>query len=71
MRSIGLATSQADNIIKTNKLRTLNSTYTGTGINIGVISDSYNKNSRVSTDISTGDLPKVGNPNDNLTPVTV
>jgi hypothetical protein len=51
--------------------------YSGTGIQVGVLSDSYNDYASsdpahdAAVDISTGDLPGPGNPYGNTTPVTV
>lgn len=47
---------------------------TGAGITVGVMSDSYNRSTNpitAATDVSTGDLPGVGNPAGNTTPVVV
>jgi hypothetical protein len=45
--------------------------FEGEGVNIGVLSDSYNFLGGAATDVSTGDLPGPGNPYGNTTPVTV
>jgi hypothetical protein len=44
--------------------------YTGKGIRIGVISDSYNEKGGAATDIANGDLPGTTNPYGYTTPVT-
>ncbi|MEJ7737987.1 MAG: choice-of-anchor Q domain-containing protein [Chitinophagaceae bacterium] len=45
--------------------------YEGQGIRIGVLSDSYNALGGAAGDIASGNLPGVGNPLGNTTPVTV
>ena len=45
--------------------------YAGQGIRIGVLSDSYNSLGTAAGDITGGNLPGVGNPWGNTTPVTV
>lgn len=45
--------------------------YQGQGVRIGVLSDSYNSKGGANTNISNGELPGAGNPDGNLTPVTV
>jgi hypothetical protein len=45
--------------------------YSGFGIKIGVLSDSFNSLGGAPEDVLTGDLPGPGNPLGNLTPVTV
>lgn len=45
--------------------------YAGAGIKVGVLSDSYNALGTASADVATGNLPGVGNPFGNTTPVTV
>jgi hypothetical protein len=43
----------------------------GTGVKIGVLSDSYNNQGGAATNVATGDLPGPGNPNGFTTAVTV
>ncbi|MEM8897105.1 MAG: HYR domain-containing protein [Bacteroidota bacterium] len=66
----GLTGNQADIALKTDIAR---STYgvDGSGIKIGVLSDSYNTLREAEIAISSGDLPGPGNPNGYLSPVTV
>ena len=45
--------------------------YSGEGIKIGVLSDSYNALKGAAADIKKGELPGTGNPYGNTTPVTV
>ncbi|HEY2726479.1 MAG TPA: hypothetical protein VGI61_04865, partial [Parafilimonas sp.] len=45
--------------------------YQGQGIKIGVLSDSYNAKNGAATNVANGDLPGTGNPDGDLTPVTV
>lgn len=71
---VGAATSQGDDAQRTDVVRSFQG-LTGTGITVGVISDSYNLNTNAITDanddISTGDLPGAGNPLGNTQPVTI
>lgn len=70
LTNIGAATTQGDAVMNANTAR---STFgvDGAGIKIGVISDSYDKNSGAAGNITAGDLPGVGNPNGYTTPITV
>jgi subtilisin family serine protease len=72
---IGTVTTQADETIKTDWVRETLTIDTqnleGQGIKIGVISDSYNRDSGETQNIKTGDLPGVENPNGYTTPVNV
>ncbi|MFN8018898.1 MAG: fibronectin type III domain-containing protein [Acidimicrobiales bacterium] len=43
----------------------------GTGVRVGILSDSYNNLSGAATDVAGGDLPGAGNPCGHTTPVTV
>ncbi len=45
--------------------------YMGQGIKIGVLSDSYNAKNGAANNVTTGDLPGPGNPDGDVTPVTV
>lgn len=54
----GIATSQADFIQEVDRVReSLPVGYDGTGVKIGVLSDSYNSKNGAATDIASGDLP--------------
>ena len=54
----GIATSQADFIQEVDRVRkSLPIGYDGTGVKIGVLSDSYNSKNGAATDIASGDLP--------------
>ncbi len=67
---VGNVTSQADSVANADTART-DFGVNGSGIKIGVISDSYNTLGGEAAGIASGDLPGVGNPNGFLTPVTV
>jgi hypothetical protein len=68
--NIGLVTSQGDSSMHSSIVRrTLG--YNGTGIKVGVLSDSYNYLGGAAADVASGDLPGAGNPNGYTTPVTV
>ena len=69
----GSATSEGDSQLKAALAR---STYSldGSGVKVGVLSDSYNKSTnaiKAANDIASGDLPGVGNPCGYTTPVSV
>jgi uncharacterized repeat protein (TIGR01451 family) len=66
---IGAANSEGDVAHKADLVRNVG--FNGTGIRIGVISDSYNNNGGAATDVTNGDLPGPGNPFGNTTAVTV
>ncbi len=72
---IGTVTTQGDEIINTDWVRETTTIETqnldGSGIKIGVISDSYNQDSGAAQDIKIGELPGVDNPNGYNTPVQV
>jgi len=76
--SIGAVTSQGVEAMRSEALRT-NLETDGSGIRVGILSDSYNNFDPArgrpltdeSQDISTGDLPGEGNPNGFTTPVDV
>ncbi|MFO0939733.1 MAG: S8 family serine peptidase [Pirellulales bacterium] len=58
MASVGAVTSEADVVLQTQRLRESTPTgYNGSGIRIGVISDSYNNKNGAATDVTSGDLP--------------
>ncbi|MEM6394244.1 MAG: S8 family serine peptidase [Planctomycetota bacterium] len=65
----GSVAPQGDPILGTDTVRT-NLGLTGSGITIGIISDSFNALGGASAGIASGDLPGAGNPL-NSTPVTV
>ncbi len=67
---IGSVTSEGD---ATHRAADVRSTfgYQGQGIKIGVLSDSYNALGKASADVASGDLPGIGNPDGDTTPVTV
>lgn len=67
---VGKVTSQGD---KAHQADTAKSQYgfSGEGIRIGVMSDSFNYLGGLAADIAGGDLPGPGNPFGNTTPVTV
>lgn len=69
----GAVVSEGDTQLNASTAR---STYSldGTGVKVGILSDSYNKDSSVTTaaqDVASGDLPGVGNPCGRLTAVSV
>ncbi len=66
----GTVNSQGDTTHRAATARTMFST-NGSGIKIGVLSDSFNSLGGAPTDVTTGNLPGVGNPNGFTTPVTV
>ena len=71
---VGAVTTQG---VVQHRVDQIASQYDGTGIKIGVLSDSFNSYSvygalpDAAADIATGDLPGPGNPYGNTTPVTV
>jgi hypothetical protein len=68
--NIGLTTSQGDSSMHSNLVRS-SLGYNGTGVTVGVLSDSYNYLLGAATDVASGDLPGVGNPYGHTTPVNV
>ncbi len=70
INDVGAATSQAVVQHRVDQIPQ----FDGTGITIGVMSDSYDRSASTTThelqDIASGDLPGVGNPLGNVTPVT-
>ncbi len=72
---IGEVTTQADEILKTDQVRETiqvnGQNLEGRGITIGVISDSYDRDSEAHQNIDTGDLPGIGNPKGYTTPINV
>jgi uncharacterized repeat protein (TIGR01451 family) len=68
--SIGAVTSQGDQAMGSDVARsTLGDD--GAGVTVGVLSGSYNNLGGAAKDVSTGDLPGVGNPDGFTTPVNV
>ncbi|MBS1497154.1 MAG: HYR domain-containing protein [Bacteroidetes bacterium] len=67
---IGTVTSQGDLTHRTSDVRNIYG-YSGEGIKVGVLSDSYDNRNGAAQDVLNGDLPGVGNPFGNTTPVTV
>jgi hypothetical protein len=67
---IGLTTSQGDESMLSDKVRTLTG-YDGTGVTVGVLSDSYDYLGTASNDVTSGDLPGFSNPFGFTTPVNV
>jgi len=70
MTSVGLTTSQGDTSMGSEIVRTTLG-FNGAGVTVGVISDSYNYLGGAATDVASGDLPGVGNPNGFTSPVNV
>ncbi|KAF0239979.1 MAG: subtilase family, partial [Chitinophagaceae bacterium] len=70
--SWGLTKTQGDSAIRANVVRSGFDVH-GAGVKVGVLSDSYNTlpNNPALADVQNGDLPGVGNPNGNITPVDV
>ena len=69
----GLVTSQGDITMRSNAVRS-RFELDGSGVKIGVISDSYDAKQGAQTDVNEGDLPgttTTGTPNDNPEPVQV
>lgn len=70
LTNIGATTSQADTAVNAELVREQLG-FDGTGVTVGVLSDSFNALGRANTDIASGDLPGTGNPFGNTTPVVV
>ncbi|MFZ1790225.1 MAG: S8 family serine peptidase [Saprospiraceae bacterium] len=68
--NIGSVTGQADQSMKTSQLKNITGV-NGSGIKIGILSDSYDDLGGASAGVLSGDLPGVGNPNGFTTPVEV
>ena len=70
---VGKATSQGVAAVHADKLNAAG--FTGQGMTIGLMSDSFNTNAQASThaaqDIKSGDLPGAGNPFGDTTPIVV
>ena len=67
---IGTVTSEGDRTHRADDTRNAFG-YSGAGIRIGVLSDSYNALGAAAADVAAGNLPGPGNPYGHLTPVTV
>lgn len=70
INNIGSVDSEGDSALAA-KMARAKFCLDGSGIKIGVLSDTYNANSGAASGVSSGDLPGVGNPNGYTTPVTV
>lgn len=70
LTNIGSVDSEGDSALAAGLVRQ-NYCVNGAGINVGVMSDSYNFLSGAASGVATGDLPGIGNPNGYVTPVTV
>ncbi len=68
--AIGKVTSQGDEAHGAATVRSTDG-YLGTGIRVGVLSDSYNSTGGAAADVTSGDLPGTGNPDGYTTPVVV
>ena len=58
--NVGATTSQADQVLETNRLRLLMPEIDGRGMNIGVLSDSYDDLGGEAAGIASGDIPAAG-----------
>lgn len=67
---VGKVTSLGDTVMKSNIARTLFN-LDGTGVKIGLISNSFNALNGLNADIQSGDLPGQNNPLGRTTPVTI
>lgn len=70
MLGTGSVNSEGDKTHRANDARNAFG-YSGQGIKIGVLSDSYNSGGTAAASIASGNLPGTGNPLGNTTPVTV
>ena len=68
--NVGLTTSQGDIAMKADIARDKFGV-DGSGVTVGILSDSYNNLDGESADINSGDIPGSGNPLGNTTPVNV
>jgi hypothetical protein len=72
MTGAGSALSEGVNALEADRIQNGNPTgYDGTGVKVGILSDSYNNLGAAAADVASGDLPGVGNPDGFTTPVTV
>jgi subtilisin family serine protease len=60
MTNVGLVTSEGVNVMEADRVQASTPGYDGTGVKVGVLSDSYNNRGGAATDIATGDLPAAG-----------
>jgi subtilisin family serine protease len=67
---VGLVTSQGVSALLADDARSTFG-FNGTGVTVGVLSDSYNSRGGAASDIANGDLPGTGNPLGKTTPVNV
>jgi hypothetical protein len=66
----GSVMSQGDSVMHSNLVRS-SLGYDGTGVKVGILSDSYDALGGAAADVASGDLPGAGNPEGHTTPVTV
>lgn len=69
-RRVGAITTQGDFAQNSDWVRDYFNT-DGTGVNVGILSDSYDFNGGAAAGIASGDLPGTGNPNGYTTPVNI
>jgi len=60
MTSVGLVTSEGVNVMEADRVQASTPGYDGSGVKVGVLSDSYNSRGGAATDIASGDLPASG-----------
>ncbi|MDR3619281.1 MAG: S8 family serine peptidase [Paludisphaera borealis] len=60
MTSAGLVTSEGVNVMEADRVQASTPGYTGAGVKVGVLSDSYNSRGGAAADIASGDLPASG-----------
>ncbi|MDJ0678002.1 MAG: pre-peptidase C-terminal domain-containing protein [Calothrix sp. MO_167.B42] len=70
MTNVGLVTSEADIAMGADVARS-NFNVDGTGVTVGVLSDSFDNLGGAADDVASGDLPGLGNPLDNTIPINV
>ena len=58
--SVGLTTSQGVNVVEADRVQASTPGFDGTGVKVGVLSDSYNNKGGAAADVSSGDLPASG-----------
>ncbi len=58
--NVGLATSQGVNVLEADRVQASTPGYNGTGVKVGVLSDSYNLLGGAAADVASGDLPAAG-----------
>jgi hypothetical protein len=68
--NVGVAKTQGDQAQKTDRVRRAFG-IDGTGIKVGVLSDSYNYKGGAAASVAKGDLPGIGNPDGHTRPVDV